>query len=439
MKRVFADQIQIAAQIWDQIKISEQPADRWLGNFFHANRKDFGSKDRRFYAEVTYALFRHKLFLELWAESLVGNKESETLVFLAAVLEKFIHLDNALELAQPAFPKNIPLAEVLEKVQTHQFPSAFNPKNLEEELSYRYSFPDWMIRRWLKRLKQDECQKMLAIFQKRPPLTIRTNSIKINRAVLLKQFESRGYEVRPTEISRWGIVFKERENLFGQEEFKKGLFEIQDEASQVVCQRIAPKPGDVVWDVCAGGGGKSLALAAMMKNKGRIIATDIRANKLEELKKRAKRAGIFNIFAADMTRLDESREVRIGFDKILVDAPCSGTGTLRRNPDAKWKLKEEKFKKFHEDQVAIIERSLPRLKKGGMLFYVTCSIEPDEHESVIREVLSKNPQMQIVADPETKKEFFRMLPEEHNTDGFFMAVLIKRELSPNELAELEKK
>src|SRR3989338_6317693 len=198
-----------------------------------------------------------------------------------------------------------------------------------------------------------------------------------------------------------------------------------DEGSQLAGLAVQAKPGELIWDVCAGGGGKALLMAGMMQNKGRIIATDIRMYKLKDLKKRASRAGIFNIFPADLNRMDEIKSVRGGFDKILVDAPCSGTGTLRRNPDAKWKLSPETLEFHHRDQVAIVESALPRLKPGGTLFYVTCSLDPLENEDSLKEILAKHPELTPVSTEPFKDGFFRLWPHKDNTDGFFVAALKK--------------
>ncbi|HOW88333.1 MAG TPA: RsmB/NOP family class I SAM-dependent RNA methyltransferase, partial [Candidatus Omnitrophota bacterium] len=208
-------------------------------------------------------------------------------------------------------------------------------------------------------------------------------------------------------------------------------FEVQDEGSQMICQKMDPKPGENIWDVCAGGGGKSLLLAAMMENKGRIVATDLRSFKLEELKKRAKRAGVFNIFPAELERLAELKVARKGFDKILVDAPCSGTGTLGRNPDAKWKLAPSWFEALPVEQLAILEKALPYLAKNGKLYYATCSVEAAENEKVVEKFLSAHPELRTIPCGEKGDPFFKLWPPETGTDGFFLAVFEKQISSNN--------
>ena len=168
-----------------------------------------------------------------------------------------------------------------------------------------------------------------------------------------------------------------------------------------------------------------LLLAAMMENKGRIVATDLRSYKLDELKKRAKRAGAFNIFPADLNRMNELAATKKGFDKILVDAPCSGTGTLARNPDAKWRMDESWFQNLPVEQAGIIEKALPYLKKNGKLYYATCSLEPAENECVVEKILETHPELKCMPCDASGEKFFRLWPPESRTDGFFLAIMEK--------------
>lgn len=405
----FRSQLRAAAELWDQIKTSSYPADRLLGNHFHLHRKRFGARDRRFISEVIYSVYRNKLFLETWSIHYQKQKDSEFIVLLAAGLEG---------LATEEQWKALDVSVSLEKLKTYSFPSSASRK----DLYVRYSCPEWLVKKWTQQWGAESTQKLLEAIQNRPPLMIRTNTLKVTREALIEKLKQKNFDVSQTAHTSTGIVFKERVGLFDSEEFQQGLFEVQDEGSQWICEKIAPVSGEIIWDVCAGAGGKSLALAALMKNKGRIVATDIRQKKLDDLRKRATRAGVSNIFPADMDRLDELKVIRGGFDKIIVDAPCSGTGTLRRNPDAKWKLKEEGFADFHRQQVEIIEKALPRLKPGGWLFYITCSLEPEENEQVMEEILNKHPELKLIPEPESEKGYFKVRPDAHGTDGFFLAI-----------------
>lgn len=429
---IFGRQLEIAVDIWREIRQSPQPADRWLANFFHRERKRFGSKDRRFYAETVYALFRHKNFLTVWASEIFPQDEDQYAVFLAIVKEALVTDGESIEFAKQS---GLPLTrELIQDLRLYKLPSPVEKSRLNETelLSLRFSFPEWLIARWTRYFGIGTCRKLLEICQKRPPFTVRINPLKISRPVLMERFAAQGLKTAETPRSSYGITFEERANLFDSEEFREGLFEVQDEGSQLLCLAMEPQPGELIWDACAGGGGKSLLIAALMKNKGRVVATDIREKKLEELAKRAKRAGIFNIFPADLNRMSEMAAAKKGFDKILVDAPCSGTGTLRRNPDAKWKLSEERILACKKEQLSILKQVTPYLKKGGRLYYATCSLEPEENEEVMKAFLDSHPGLVLVPSA-GGGSFLRLFPHEHQTDGFFLGIAENRKQDPTSL------
>lgn len=409
-------QLQAAAEIWKNIEPATEPADRWLGNYFHRNRQ-FGSRNRRFLAETIYSAFRHKTFIAAWMEKLGLKGDAVIFTLFAAACEEILTKSEF----KDSFEDHRS-AEIYESLNQRDL--AQRPESEDARLSVKYSFPLWLVRRWQRKFGS-KLEDLLTRLQTRPPLAVRTNTLKISRDELLKKFRKLGYEIKCAPRSQNGIIFKERGHLFDTEAFRKGYFEIQDEGSQILCETIRPKPGETLWDVCAGGGGKSLALAALMKNKGRIVATDIRSHKLDDLRKRAARAGVNNIFPAELERIAEAQVVKKGLDKILVDAPCSGTGTLRRNPDAKWKLKEEDLIKFHQDQTAILEKALPYLKKGGVLYYATCSLEAEENEAVMEEFISKHPEIRLKSLSKAKDGFLRLYPHLEETDGFFLAAVEK--------------
>ncbi len=418
--------LRLAAEIWRQIENDKQPADRWLARYFYQNRKKTGSKDRRFLSETIFAAFRHKNFLEAWVEKtkahpvLSDTEKAEAMCLFAAVREKIITREELKDFSTIG-------AKYYEAISGHLLPDDSLPKSKEEMLARLYSFPLWLIQRWTEKFGVAETEKLLGYFQSRPMLILRANILKISRKKLVDMFRRMGVEANPTEKSYFGLILGERRNVFDTSAFRDGWFELQDEGSQLVCQFMKVNPGENVWDVCAGGGGKSLLLAMIMENKGRVVATDIRNYKLEELKKRAKRAGVFNIFPAELERIGELKIAQKGFDKILVDVPCSGTGTLGRNPDAKWKLTEDWFKILPEEQLNILKKSAPFLKKDGRLFYATCSVEETENEKVIEKFLREAPDFEIVPCGENGETFLKLWPPNSSTDGFFLAALKKRQ------------
>jgi len=287
---ILHSQIKEAVLIWDRIESEPIPADRWLANHFHQHRKRIGARDRRFLSETIYALFRHKSFLAVWvneARTRLGwlspelrraVSDSYLMIALGAVMGDVISLDAFDQVlsrwvpAQSRASQGV-VKEVHQAVITKVTPSKIKMQSEESHLALQYSFPFWLVKRWMPLWGREGLKALLESFDLRPLLMVRANTLKISREALMARFRERGYEVEETSLSGDGIIFARRVALFDSREFREGLFEVQDEGSQFVCQSIRPEPGEVVWDVCAGGGGKSLALAALMKNKGRVVAT----------------------------------------------------------------------------------------------------------------------------------------------------------------------
>lgn len=423
-RRQLFSQLRMATEVWQGVEKDAMPADRWLARYFYQNRKKVGSRDRKFLSETVYTIFRHKSFLEAWVEKaklrpVMGDPEkAENLCLYAAVKEGFVAREDFREVFKQK-------EKVYDALREHLLPEGEGPKSKEEMMALLYSFPLWLVRHWAEVFGVLETERLLGFFQQRPLLVLRANTLKISRKKLVDMFRRLGVEANQTAMSYFGLILQERRNVFDTPAFRDGWFEVQDEGSQMVCQKMDPQPGESIWDVCAGGGGKSLLLAAMMENKGRIVATDRRSYKLEELKKRAKRAGVFNIFPAELDRMAELKLAQRGFDRILVDAPCSGTGTLGRNPDAKWKLAPSWFEALPKEQLAILEKALPYLAENGRLYYATCSVEAAENEEVAKAFLEAHPELEIVPCGEAEEKFFKLWPPASGTDGFFLAVFKK--------------
>jgi len=423
-RRLLFSQLRMATEAWQGAVKDPMPSDRWLARYFYQNRKKVGSRDRKFLSETIYAIFRHKSFLEAWVEKaklrpiMTDVERAESLCLYAAAKEGLVSKEDF----RGFFKQS---EKVYAALQEHLLPEESGPKSKEEMMALLYSFPLWLIQRWTGVFGVHETERLVAFFQQRPLLVLRANTLKISRKKLVDMFRRFGVEANQTVKSYFGLILQERRNVFDTPAFRDGWFEVQDEGSQLVCQKMDPQPGETIWDVCAGGGGKSLLLAAMMENKGRIVATDLRSYKLEELKKRAKRAGIFNVFPAELERMQELKLAQRGFDRILVDAPCSGTGTLGRNPDAKWKLAPAWFEALPKEQLGILEKALPYLADHGKLYYATCSIEAAENEEVAKAFLAAHPDLEIVPVGDEGEKFFKLWPPESGTDGFFLAVFKK--------------
>lgn len=256
--------------------------------------------------------------------------------------------------------------------------------------------------------------ELCQVFNTKAPTTIRVNSLKTSREEMLQRFSS-DHKIVPTERSPWGITFQDKVHFASLPEFVAGLFEVQDEGSQLVAEMVQGEPGQWVLDYCAGAGGKTLAFAPRMQNRGQIFLHDIRGAALGEAKKRLARAGIQN---AQSSPADDPKwkKHKKKMDWILVDAPCTGTGTLRRNPDMKWNFTEESLKQVVGQQRVIFEKALSFLKPTGKIVYATCSILPQENEQQIEHFL-KTYSLKLVGEP------LKILPKTGEMDGFFAAVM----------------
>jgi 16S rRNA (cytosine967-C5)-methyltransferase len=294
-----------------------------------------------------------------------------------------------------------------------------------DALAAETSLPRWLAALWESQLGAAETRLLAEALNQRAPLTVRTNVLKNEREELLKTLAADDCQVISTKLSPWGVTFTGRTNVFALKSFKAGLFEVQDEGSQMIALACEARPGQIVVDACAGAGGKTLALGAEMRNKGRLVACDRDARRLDELRPRARRAGMHNWEArgvpegaAGLTRIADL----VGqADVVLVDAPCSGLGALRRNPDARWRLNQSEVDTFPPRQLEILQRYSRLVKKGGRLIYATCSINRQENQDVRAKFLAGAPEFEEAA-PETQ-----LLPHRDGTDGFYIAPLRRKD------------
>jgi 16S rRNA (cytosine967-C5)-methyltransferase len=304
------------------------------------------------------------------------------------------------------------------------------PEDPLDALAAETSLPRWLAKLWSEQLGAEETRLLAAALNQRAPLTVRTNLLKNSREELIATLRAEGSRVEPTRLSPWGVTFTSRTNVFALRAFKAGLFEVQDEGSQLIALACQVRPGQLVVDACAGAGGKSLALASEMRNKGRLIAADRDSRRLDELRPRARRAGVHNWEARAVPESSDARiaGLREQVDVVLVDAPCSGLGALRRNPDARWRLDAAEVDSFPPRQKEILERYARLVKPGGRLVYATCSINRAENEDVRAAFLAAHPDFKPArALPEsiglgTGSEI-QLLPHRHGTDGFYIAAL----------------
>jgi len=288
---------------------------------------------------------------------------------------------------------------------------------LQSIRKYRESIPDWMDEVGSAELGK-KWDKELTELNKQARVILRVNSLKTTKKEL--QHLLRLEEIETEEIANapHALMLVERKNVFLTDAFKRGLFEVQDASSQLVAPFLDVKPGQKVVDTCAGAGGKTLHLASLMENKGQIIAMDIYGHKLAELKKRAKRDGAHNIETRTIEGTKSIKKLKGKADRVLIDAPCSGIGVLKRNPDSKWKLNADFLDRIRKTQAEILDKYATMVKPGGKLVYATCSILPSENENQVKAFLKNHTDFRLAKDK-------KVSPAASGFDGFYMALLEK--------------
>lgn len=393
--KLYKNLVQAVADILHDIFSGNVYADKAIEKKFKQHTQ-WGSRDRRFVAEAVYDIVRHFRLMETLAES------KKNYWFMTAVwcVLKGIELPD-----WPEF-KHVNKHRILQQHET-----------LKAQPQVYYSYPDWLWQLLQSELGEDVWARESVSMDAQAEVFLRTNTLKISRSDLQKRLAAEQIETIDTPQSSVGLQLQKRQNIFKSKLFSEGCFEVQDIGSQVIAEFLNPKPNELVVDACAGAGGKSLHLAALMKNKGKIISMDVAEHKLNELKKRAKRAGVFTIETRLITGDDSIRALRQKADKILLDVPCSGLGVLKRNPDTKWKISAEAIETTKGLQEKILNTYSDMIKVNGEMVYSTCSPLPSENSLQIRKFLSKNPTF-ILLNERT------ILPSEGG-DGFYMA-LVKR-------------
>tara|TARA_R110002012_G_scaffold59605_1_gene156082 strand:+ start:27971 stop:29182 length:1212 start_codon:yes stop_codon:yes gene_type:complete len=379
-------------------------ADKVLKNTLKRDKR-WGARDRAFIAETTYDIVRWK---RLYAE-------------IAEVREPFDR-PNLFRLFTVWATLNgiaIPEWKQFEDTPTRRIKGKFD--ELSKIRKYRESIPDWLDELGQKELGK-KWDKEIAALNQQADVVLRVNTLKTTVEKLQNELADLDIETEILKGYPDALKLKERANVFTTDAFKNGLFEVQDASSQKVAQMLDPKPGMRVIDACAGAGGKSLHIATMMENKGQLIAMDIYENKLNELKRRARRNDIFNIETRVIDSTKVIKKLIEKADKVLIDAPCSGLGVLKRNPDAKWKLKPEFLDNIRATQKDLLDSYSRMVKPGGQLVYATCSILPSENEMQVKTFLSREEGKDFTLLNEEK-----IMPSKSGFDGFYISLLQKKD------------
>jgi len=349
-------------------------------------------------------------------------------------LPDFAVVNEAVKIAKILKPDksalvNAVLRNYLRRGQNLPFPSA--KKNAAEYIAAFHSHLLWLVKRWIKIFGAEETISLCSTNNKLPSLTARVNTLKISREDLIEKLTAGGFTPEATKYSPDGIILNASTNPLQKTDFfEAGFLRLQDEGAQLISYLIKPDSNESILDVCAGSGGKTTHLAAILKNMGRIVAIDRNPEKIAELKLEAARLGI-NIIETQTGDLDVGLHdsLKEKFDYVLVDAPCSGTGTLRRNPEIKWRTTEKDLLNFTAAQKLILQNASVAIKKGGHLIYCTCSLLPEENENIVDDFLKQNHNFSLCRPTDSinrqlidSRGFFHTYPHRHNMDGFFGAI-----------------
>ena len=410
--------LEAAAELVGQVLKFDHPADAIVSRFFREHRS-LGPRERATLAETAYGVLRRKLLYEHLAPSGSGSKERRLAILGFAAPRDF--LAAALSPQEKDWLANC---------------DAVKPADLLER--HRHNLPEWLVQP-LKAQLGDEFWPLVDALNQPAPLDLRVNALTDKREDVQHELELAGLRAVPTSYSPWGLRLDDKPALTRLDAFARGAIEVQDEGSQLLALLLDAKRGQMVVDFCAGAGGKTLALGAAMRNTGRLYAFDVSAHRLEALKPRLARSKLSNVHPAAIAHERDERVKRLAgkIDRVIVDAPCSGLGTLRRNPDLKWRQTPQGVVELVAKQGAILQSAARLLKPGGRLVYATCSILPQENEGVAEAFSAANPafrpvparlalELAKVVDPgqlcSADGGYLRLWPHRHATDGFFAAI-----------------
>jgi 16S rRNA (cytosine967-C5)-methyltransferase len=400
----------------------EHPADAVLRYFFQAER--IGSNERSLVAETLFGVLRHRLFLEHGC-TLEDKGQATARRMALAYWVKFGGY-NLRELEPLLKAKEAEWLGKVKSIDVNDLP-----------LSIQAEFPDWIVEKLRPQHSDAEILELGRSMQQPAPLDLRVNTLLAGRNEVLQALQAEGMDAQATPYSPMGIRLKYKPALNKHALFLTGKFEVQDEGSQLLGLLLAPKRNDMVVDFCAGAGGKTLMLGAMMNSQGRLYAWDVSEKRLTNLKPRLKRSGLSNVQPQLIAHENDTKVKRLAgkIDRVLVDAPCSGLGTLRRNPDLKFRQSTQSVAELNVKQAAILDSAARLLKQGGRLVYATCSLLYEENQGIVQTFLAAHPDFTLLPAGEVLRQqhvelamgdYLQLTPQLHNTDGFFAAVLERK-------------
>ena len=399
------------------------PADVLMSRFFRMNHK-LGSRDRSLIAESIFYTVRHLSTIS-WQMKPIAPARAPRLTAMVALARQYGRdaVDNRL-IGNDAGP----LDNILRS----------KPENAPEHI--RSELPYWLFDRLKSQFEDHDA--LFESMKEGAPLDLRVNLLKAKREDVLAEMAEHGVQAMPTALSPDGVRLMVKPGLTSWPMYREGRIDVQDEGSQLIARLVQPRRGEMVCDFCAGAGGKTLALGALMRSTGRLYAFDVNEKRLAGMAPRMRRAGLSNVHPIAIKSERDIRVKRLAgkFDRVLVDAPCSGTGTLRRNPDLKWRMSEDELQRINEIQGSVLDAASKLVKAGGRLVYATCSLLEVENQGIVKAFLESHPDFELldalqilekqqVQMPEcvlAQAPYFVMAPHQSGTDGFFGAVLQKK-------------
>ncbi|MCX7781621.1 MAG: 16S rRNA (cytosine(967)-C(5))-methyltransferase RsmB [Negativicutes bacterium] len=409
------------------------------------NRTRLSDQDRRFATEIAYGTIKAGATID-W---IIGHYVSRPLTKVPPVIRNILRMgmyqlfflskvpasaacNQAVELAKKyGHAGTVKFVNAVLRTAARQPEKVRYPKCEDNPVKYialKYFHPEWIVERWLARLGTDETEALCAFNNTTPPLSIRTNTLKISRDKLIERLAAEGVSCVPSDWTPEGIICHEYPALGRLVSLQEGLFQVQDESSMTVAHVLGPKPGELVIDACGAPGGKSTHIAALMENRGRIISTDIYEHKLGLTSENARRLGITIIETQTMDATTLHTYYKGLADRVLVDAPCSGLGVLRRKPDSRWNKKRDIISDLPPLQSAILASAADCVKPGGILVYSTCTTEPEENQEIVNSFLQARNDFSLEQTGQylpRKREgdTVQLWPHRDQVDGFFIARL----------------
>jgi 16S rRNA (cytosine967-C5)-methyltransferase len=427
----------------------DHPADAVVSKFFRDYRKTyaFGPRERAALAETTYNVLRNKLRFDHFAPSGSGPKERRLAIlgFAQHLKEHAAPQPASTQLKRHQQPGSQALDFLISALNKQEAAwleacESVNPTDLMDR--HRHNMPEWLVEP-LKAQVGDGFWSLVERLNGGAPLDLRVNTFTDKRADVQHELKLAGIKAENTPFSPWGLRIQGKPALSNLDAFARGAIEVQDEGSQLLALLLDAKRGEMVVDFCAGAGGKTLAIGAAMRSTGRLYAFDTSAHRLESLKPRLARSKLSNVHPSAIAHERDERIKRLSgkIDRVLVDAPCSGLGTLRRNPDLKWRQSPKAVQELTEKQTSILASAARLVKSGGRLVYATCSVLPEENEAIAQAFSAAHPNFVPLSAADTLTElkvanagtlctpdglYLRLWPHIHATDGFFAAVWVAK-------------